>query len=249
MRFCLRQGVAYGEVQECLKETFVLEAADDMQRNENKVSVSRLSVTTGLNRREVTRIYKTGEKKDRGQGLPERILNRWEQSSRFCGKNGRPRVLGLDGPECEFNELVRSVSQDVGPKAVLFELERLGAVERTRNGVKLINAVSQHHKDPEEAYELLSTDMETLSRAVDENVFDTAEPRNHHIRTEYRNVYVEDIPRIREWLYTEGARFHRKARQFLSRFDKDLNPKPRKKAGARVSITSFSHTEKMQTFE
>jgi hypothetical protein len=46
------------------------------------------------------------------------------------------------------------------------------------------------------------------------------------------------------WFLTEGKKFHRRARAFLSRFDRDVHPRDERggSAGAKVAVTMFSLT-------
>src|SRR5262249_3153550 len=96
--------------------------------------------------------------------------------------------------------------------------------------------------DPERAFELLSKDGESLISAAEENIFRRHSIPNLYIRTEYDNIYASDIPKIRKWLLKEGALFHKRAREFMNRFDRDINPRLEKivKASASISLTSFS---------
>ncbi|RIL12652.1 MAG: hypothetical protein DCC75_00075 [Proteobacteria bacterium] len=51
------------------------------------------------------------------------------------------------------------------------------------------------------------------------------------------------LPAIRKWLLNQGIQLHKRARIYLSRFDRDLNPSP-DKGGARVVVGAFSWTSK-----
>ncbi len=65
---------------------------------------------------------------------------------------------------------------------------------------------------------------------------------NLHLRTDFDNIYTSEIIPIRRWLIAEGKAFHKRAREFLSRFDKDLNEDvdETRKAGGKIVLTSFS---------
>lgn len=240
LTFCLRHGLRYHQLVEIQKQVFLNLAADEIESRGERVTVSRLSVTTGINRREVTRIYKRGETVDDRQSLASRILGQWEQDPHFLTKSGKPRILSFGDEDSDFTKLVAAVSRDVGPASVLAELERIGAVERTRGGVKLTRTTDQVQYDSLDAFKLLSRDSDAFIRAVEENVVSGDEIRNHHNRTEYDNVFQDAIPEIKSWLFEQGAIFHKKAREFIANFDKDINPQPSRKGGGRVVITSFS---------
>jgi hypothetical protein len=90
----------------------------------------------------------------------------------------------------------------------------------------------------------LSEDAEDLYLAVEENAFQAGETQpNHHLKTEYRNVPAEALPEIRSWCLREGSALHERARNFLSRYDRDINPAVDGTGSFRIAIGSFSVIE------
>ncbi len=53
----------------------------------------------------------------------------------------------------------------------------------------------------------------------------------------------EALEEIRRWSAREGSAFHERARNFLSKYDRDLNPKLGGTGTYRVAIGSFSVIE------
>lgn len=239
-KMCIRQSISIQELIELAKAAFIAAAADEIERNNQKVNVSRLSVMTGLHRRDVMRIYREGDQSKALPGLASRVLAQWEQDERFHTKAGKPRVLSADGDQSEFAQLVAAVSTDVNFATVLFELERLGLVERAARGIKFIGKAQITSQDPAESFTLLARDAEDLLMSVDENVFSPRDEKNLHARTEYDNVAPEHLEEIRRWLLIEGAEFHRRARNFLSKYDRDVNPRLKTQGRARVVVGTFS---------
>ena len=242
VRFCVKRSLGIQSVIECVKAVFIEVAAEEMSSSDERVNVSRLSVMTGLHRRDVMRIYKEGDTLDTVSSFAGRVIGQWEQDAQFLTRNRKPRVLTIDGERSEFRDLVRKVSSDVNAGTVLFELERIGAVERIAKGIRLKQHAHTVRHDPEESFSLLGRDIDDLVQAVSENVFENAELRNLHARTEYDNVREEALPEIRRWFLKEGAAFHLKARNYLSAFDLDINPEPNKKGGGKIVIGTFGRT-------
>lgn len=244
VRFCLRRSQTYQDLSTVLKELFVEIAAEEIEKLSDKINVSRISVLTGLNRREVTRIYKDQEpSRNETISIPLRVIGQWQSDKRFQSKSGRPRSLSFDGEASEFRALVTTVSTYVHPSTVQFELERMGVVERTKSGLKLTSPMSRIGANPDQTFELLSQDSEALIRCVEENTLERQPLTNHHIRTEYDNVYVAELPAIRKWLQVEGEKFQKRVREFLAKRDRDVTPKREESlAGAKVVVTSFSVT-------
>ena len=248
-RFSIKHSLTIKELLEAAKIAMLEIAEEELARGGEKVNVSRLSVLTGIHRRDVMRLTREGDKLEDSQNLISRILGQWEQDPRFVTASGAPRVLSVDGEDNEFKELVELISKDLNPGTVLFQLERTGLVERGPRGLKLLRKVQSLQDDIAAGYQLLASDVEELSLAVQENLEGSLETPHLHARTEYDNLFVKDIPEVRSWLLKEGTAFHERARTFLSKFDKDLNPSRKDPAGSRVVVGTFSRVIEEETTE
>jgi hypothetical protein len=243
-RFCIQRSLKFQEFEEAAKLSFIDIATEEMLGQGLEVNTSRISVVTGLQRREVTRLSGSDPLVKEERSLLFKILGSWEQDRKYRTKSGKPRILTVEGKESEFIELVTAVSKDLNPYTVLFELERVGAVERVSQGIKLAERVYVP-SEAQEGLSLLADDVEDLVGAVTENVLDQPASPNLHIATRYDNIVEESLPKIREWFLELGAKFHEDARRFLSRYDKDTNVKLKsKRGGAKVSLGSFSRIVK-----
>ena len=245
LRFCLRRSLKLQDLQEVCKAVFLEIAEDEIRKTAKPVTLSRLSVMTGVHRKDVSRISRDGDEVVRANSLVVKVIGQWQNDNRFSTKSGKPRVLSAEGANSEFVKLVHSVSKDLNPYTVLFELERIDAVERTARGVRLQTGLYNPHGDEHQAFQLLARDSEDLMSAVEENIVATEEVPNLHISTEYDNIPLKHLPRIRTWFLEEGSAFHQRARSFLSDFDRDVNPIRRRgsKGRVRVAVGSFSRTE------
>lgn len=244
IKFCLRRALTIQDITAISKSLLVEIATKDIERLGSRPSTSKLSVITGIRRKEIDRIK---EDKEPGSSSPMSLLNKvigqWLQSSEFTTKARTPRILDCQGEDSGFYRLVRMISTDVKPGTVLEELKRIGAVEQSARGIRLVVEAFNPKGDPEEGFRLLALDTDDLIRAVEENVYDQPEPLNLHAVTEYDNIPHSKLPEIRSWFITEGMSFHRRAREFLSRFDKDVNTRVRAKGKTRVMIGSFSRVD------
>lgn len=241
-RFCLRYSLRIQDAQEALKIAFVDAATQELKEQGLKINVSRLSVATGINRREIMRIYKVGNRKAGGISLVTKVIGTWKNHPNFTTKSGRPRVLTVDTDDSEFASLVRHVSQDTHAGTVAFELERVGLASRTPRGIKLRSLMYDASSDSDTAYKMLAEDSQELLLAVEENVFNSNDPRNLHITTVFDNIRLKDIPSIKKWMLRQGGIFQDKVERYLAKFDQDMNPKPGEEGGGRVALTVFSHT-------
>lgn len=243
--FCLRHGITIQDFIEIGKRQFVEGARGLISGSGDKVNISRVSVLTGLRRREVQRLTQTAPDVDEDScGLMTKVIGRWLTDRKFIDNRHAPKVLSVDGENSEFRSLVFSVSRDVGAGTVLSELMRVNAVKLVPNGAKLLVEGYEPKGDPESGFDMLGSDVHDLIAAVEENIFAIPELSNLHATTEYTNISSSKLPALRKWLLTEGMAFHKRARDYISGLDYDLNPRTKGKDRFRVVLGSFSRISK-----
>lgn len=247
VRLCLARGVRVQELEALLKGVLVAEARTAIEAARSEVSVSKISVITGINRTEVARLVSgDGPSKEKHDVL-NRVIGLWSHGREYGSANGTPRPLSFQGLGSEFATLVSAVSKEVSPYPVLFELERIGAIRY--DGDRAILQVVEYtpHGDVEHGVQVLSDDIEDLATAVEQNLTSCQEIPSVHLRTSYDNIDPAELPHIRRWLLEKGAAFHRDVRGYLSLFDRDINPSlPRGDERARVAVSLFSLGAKVE---
>ena len=243
-RYCLRNAIGVQQAIEALKKSFIDLAGETIEASGHTPNVSRLSIATGLQRRDVQRLISEDRNVRQAPHALSRIIAAWETQSTYTTKNGKPKVLSFEGADSEFHGLVRLITSDLHPGTVLFQLENMGVVEKTPHGARLKYAAERVQNNPEKAYQLMSQDMDDLPCAVEENIASTREIPHLHGRTEYDNILQSALPEVEQWLLKEGSLFHQKARAYLSQFDCDLHPHKKGDAGSRVALVTFSISKK-----
>ena len=244
VRFCLRRSLKLQEIIEATKGAMLEVAQEEQRKSNSEASVSRLSIMTGIHRGDVIRLSNGAAEKQPLPNIITRVIGQWRSDRRFHTADGRPRVLEFDSKTSEFASLVKSVSHDLNPYTVLFELERIEAVERTNRGLKLVAKNLILKEDAQAAFKHLSLDADDLISSVEENVFQVQPIKNLHLKTEYDKVGKKNLEKIRKWFLVEGSAFHDRARNFLSQFDQDINPSAKKDSSyARIAISTFSRVE------
>jgi len=244
VRFCLKRGVRAREVEEILRTTLVEEAKSAIEQARGEVSVSKISVITGINRPEVTRLL-AGEKKAAGShDLLNRIIGLWSQRAAYRGKDGTPRGLTHHGLSSEFARLVAAVSKEVNHYPILFELERIGAIRY--EGERVYLTVSEYipQGDVEHGLGVLSEDIGELLSSVESNLTAGTRLPHLHLRTSYDGIASDKLDEIRRWVLKRGGEFQSEVRDYLSKFDADTNPElPQPEKRAKVSVGSFAFSE------
>jgi hypothetical protein len=141
VRILIRHGISLGELTELLKNVFVEVASRDFMLPDRKVSQSRVAILTGMTRKEVAKqesILAAGDALNIISSLHRvnRVLEGWHMDAEFTGPYGMPLDLPFEsgGSVASFSSLVRKHSGDMASRAMLDELLRVGAVERTNVG-------------------------------------------------------------------------------------------------------------------
>lgn len=126
----VQRGLPYAPVEEMLRRAFVGEADKAHPDLLPHRKVSRLSTSTGINRREVARLLAVIRDAQAARQLPSRsvaseLFAHWVSDGRYRDRHGEPRVLRRQGRAPSFESLAHAITRDVHPRSLLDELLRL----------------------------------------------------------------------------------------------------------------------------
>lgn len=135
----IRSGFGAGELVRATKLAFIRAAATEVMPQGARLNVSRLSVVTGLTRKEISAFLsqQNGSPRLKKPALEQRalrVMRGWQVDPLFHAANGRPAALSIRGHSRAFPQLVSTYAGDVTPVSVLRELERMELVSVTRAG-------------------------------------------------------------------------------------------------------------------
>lgn len=239
-RFCIRHSIKLPEAYEILKSALVNAAKEDLSSRSETINASRINIMTGVHRADIARIKLEGIKTNSTDYIT-RVITQWQHNKQFNTSAGKPRTLEVTGKQSEFVELVSSVSKDLNPYTILFELERVGAIKRTTHGIKLVTREYVPREDLVAGFELLESDSNNLILTLEENITKNPKPLNHHLCTSFDKIPSEHLLEVRQWLIREGAKFHDKVRAYLVKHDADMTPTLNKhKSFGKIMFASFS---------
>jgi len=174
VRILIRNEVSHAEFAELGRQAYVKEAYQHFTIPGRKMTYARVSVLTGLNRKEVVRINNLDKDHSNGiQAQPNRairVVNGWLTDNEFS-EAGKARVLPLNGEAACFRTLVDRYSGDISMGAVLDELKRVGVVEMPdKHRVKLIDKGYIPQDDLLEKIEILSISAADLLHTAIHNL-------------------------------------------------------------------------------
>ena len=228
VRVLLRNGVSYNGFADLAKWEFVDVAAKEFGVPGRKQSDSRISVVTGLTRKEVARIkgIDTPDDTDAEQqyNRAARVIGGWMRDRRFSTQDSSPALLPFDGPD-SFSELVKAYSGDMTARSILDELLRVGAVERNQEGMirLLVSAYVPVGSDAGKLH-ILGSDVALLIGTIDHNMHQTQEQPHFQRKVAYDNLPLEALPKLRALTDEHAQALLQEIDRYLSQQDRDINP-------------------------
>jgi Family of unknown function (DUF6502) len=132
VRLLIAKGVTFQMASEVLKQVYV-RVAQKQFVDDDEATGTKLSLLTGLNRKEIRRLTSVDVEK---RGAPmssyaSAVHSVWRTQRRWLDKEGNPKVLPrrTSNHLLSFDDLVKSVTTDHRPSAVFEELMRLQYIE------------------------------------------------------------------------------------------------------------------------
>ncbi len=240
--FLLRNGVPYQTFADIAKRVYVDLATEKFDIPGRKQSKSRVSILTGLSRREVLRVKRLPAQDDLGAldrvNRAARVISGWVRDPRFSDDSGQPAVLPFDGGNVCFLQLVKSYSGDAPARAVLDELMRVGVVERTTDGTIRLLERSYIPKAGEiDKIAILGSDPSDLVATIDHNICHPDAPFFQR-KVSYDNLPLEVLPELKKLAGEQSQSLLEQLDRWLSERDRDVNPRVpgtgRKRAGVGI---------------
>jgi hypothetical protein len=160
-----RAGYPFGDLTERLKGHYVQAASE---QSDGKITDSRLSVMTGLQRRDIARLRAFEHKAPKPNPLT-RLVALWQAHPDYSHK-GKAKPLPRTGDAPSFESLAREVRQDVHPRAMLDTLFAAGTVKLDQDTVALAQTAYVPLAGSEEQLDYLAENVGDHLAAAAENV-------------------------------------------------------------------------------
>lgn len=229
VRILLRQGMSFDEFAEVGKRVFVEVADREFTIEGRKQTISRISMLTGVQRKEVSRlraqIADDNVELDSNYNRGVRIAGGWRRDPDFLDEAGNPAPLPLEG-KGSFAELVRRYSGDLPYRAVLDEYRRVGVVRlNAHDQVELANIAGYVPSDSQQAQlNIMGQAGADLLRTLDYNLQDENQQKQLQLSVAYNNVSRENVRAFDVLARREGLKLLKEFDQWLSERDRDANP-------------------------
>jgi hypothetical protein len=229
VRVLLRNGIPYNAFADLARRVYVDVAQAEFRIPGRKQTDSRIAVITGLSRKEVNRVKGLPPLDDAGAAerynRAARVIGGWVRDRRFAGAEGAPAALPIEGEGATLSWLVRRYSGDVPVRAVLDELDRVGAVERLEDGrVRLVDRSYVPSKGEVEKIGILGTDVGELIATIDHNLRDAGPQPFYQRKVAYDNLPDEAMAELRRMVRLRAQELLESLDREISRHDRDVNP-------------------------
>lgn len=147
VRLLIHSGITFPAIAEVLRGVFVDVALRDLLSDPKTQTDSRISLLTGIHRKDVRRLRQGEAVIDATPAaiaIASQVIARWVGTPAYVDPNGTALVLPRTAPGTapSFEALVRSVTTDVRPRAVLDNLVDQGAVVLEANDMVRLNTAA-----------------------------------------------------------------------------------------------------------
>lgn len=243
----IQNRLTYPWLAALLKGVFVGVADKDFRLAHKAQTDSRITLLTGVHRKDVRRLRQAGMENDNVPDnvfLGAHLVAIWTSDERFLDADGHPlplpRRARTGGPD--FKELVTSVNKDIRPRVVLDEWLRLGAVELDEDGcVRLKTDAFVPSTGFEEKIYYLGRNVADHLAAARYNV-EGGDPPMLERSVYYDELTAESVRELDEMARREGMR----TLQLLNRRAHELQVADRDARGAdhRIKVGVYVYYER-----
>ena len=216
-RLLIKQEISHSEFSEIARQAYVESSYDYFELPGRDMTISRVSVLTGLSRKEVVRLSKGGEtapKPKLTQNRASRVAIGWSTDPIYVDENGDPKPLAFKGVPNSFADLSEKYGGDVPIATILDEMILKGIVKRDEyNRLILVsNGYVPSEDELENIKNLLVCSSDLLSTGVHNLNEDDKDNRRFQ-----RQIYRANVPEsiIKEFKVYHEARSQKLMMEYI----------------------------------
>jgi hypothetical protein len=212
-----------------VKQVYVDVAFEDFRLPGRKQTTSRVSILTGLSRKEVARRRRLTRRDDQEAvhryHRAARVMSAWVRDPAFHDASGQPAPLPVEGDSASFGVLVRRYSGDMPVRAVLDELLRVRAVEPLDDGrIRLLARSYVPAAGEVEKVGILGTDVADLIATIDWNIRVPPAEAYFQRKVHYDNLPAEVLPELHVLTRERAQVLIEQLDRWMAARDRDTNP-------------------------
>ena len=191
-RLLVARRINFGLVVELMKAALVRSAIDDLAAQGDRPTDSRISIATGVHRKDIKRLKETPEtlQTPKELSVTSQVVAKWLGTKGLIDYKGNPIPIlrkKKTNEEIDFEDLVRSISKDIRPRAVLDELIDRGVISVVEDETLTLhpNRLASNQGD------------DALSAYLGMNIHD-------HLSVTVNNLLVPEHPQLERCVHYQG---------------------------------------------
>jgi hypothetical protein len=233
VRLMIRHNVPLATFVDLLRHVYVAVAKEELALPGKKLSDSRISVVTGIPRKDIKRYSEEPKIADEevaaSHNRAARVLTGWIQDKVFHDQGtDKPMDLPveIEGEEPSFQLLVQRYSGGVPHRAVLDELLRINAVRKLGDGkLRLVTFGYIPSSDALDQMKTMSEEISDFLRSVDHNINSPLEDSFLQLAVRCDNLPLEALENIERVGSHKGRALLQEMAEEISLMDRDQNEK------------------------
>lgn len=253
VRLTMVHGLGYREFCDLARITYFEVGRSVLEEQGQKINDSRLSLLTGLNRKEIS--YLDDMRRMKGGAITEApkprspgaaVIAAWVSDPRFLDADENPKILPYvsdDDAVETFTKLVEYVSKDMRPKAYLIELQRLDLVDVTEDmQVKLKRDAFVPTADFSEKLSFFTGNVHDHMAAAMANI-EGRQPPFFERSAFHGRLSVDDVLVLQKLINTKGMAFLKKMYHEAEELSKNKSSEQPKDQRMTLGVYFYSEAE------
>ncbi len=203
VKFLLNRGITYTAVSDALKSIYVEVASESAQIEGKRLTDSRVSLVTGIHRKEVKRLRELLAQEDEiplGEiqaSLGASVMAKWLSTSDYLDENNQPLVIAKTGESPSFEALVYSISKDKHFRSLLDDWVTQGIASVDEGRVTLLQRGLVPSEDDVEKLYFAGKNLGAHIETVTHNLKGSIDPMFDRA-VFYKNLPVSAVNEIEE---------------------------------------------------
>lgn len=208
---CLQNGITAKDFVEAIKSSFVDIASEEFGIRRRKANLSRVSIMTGLSRKEVKRLRR-GEMpqkadKFRSASPISRVLAAWYNDPAYLDARGKPKALPYAGKHESFATLAKKYVGDIPISAILRELEKNKLIIENQKGqIEPLGQSFVREGTDGEAVQRMGEVVNELASTICKN-FESTDEKFFERRLLTGNISKKDVLAFHKLVREQGCSF------------------------------------------
>ena len=220
--------MTWREFSELSKSVFVSVASDEFGIRGRPTNVSRVSILTGISRKEVKR-QRDLLAEPEASASPKttdatRLLSGWHQDPDYLDADGHPLALSPAGSKPSFESLFESYGGDTPEQTLMRELLKAGSIEADANGRYVAKRRFHMPVEMDEGgIRFFGTNLFDHANTLNNNVTGDSQQRRLEGFAVDDQIHPDSAEEFRAYLDERGQQFLEEIDDWLSRHRVDPN--------------------------